>query len=101
MSSSPPPDASPKRWPTRWLTPLSLRTRLIVAIVALIAVVCGIIGLVTTVAMRGFLVDQLDAQLRAAGNRSQQGAKQPPPPRGDPHGGPQFLLAPGQAAGTL
>lgn len=105
MSSSPPPEdppptgrASARPWSR--LASLSLRTRLIVAIVALVAVVCGIIGLVTTVALRGFLVDQLDAQLQAAGSRSERAGAQPPP-RGDPRGGPQFLLAPGQAAGTL
>jgi two-component system, OmpR family, sensor kinase len=107
MSSSPPPEDPPpagpaptKRQTGTRLGPLSLRTRLIVAIVALVAVVCGIIGLVTTVALRGFLVDQLDAQLRAAGSRSERAGAEPPP-RDDPRGGPQFLLAPGQATGTL
>jgi two-component system OmpR family sensor kinase len=82
------------------LAALSLRSRLIIAIVALVAVVCGTIGLVTTVALRGFLVDQLDAQLVLAGRRSERAAK--PPPHGEPRGGGlQFLNTPGQAAGTL
>src|SRR5262245_33765142 len=85
------------------LTGLSLRTRLIAAVLVLLAVVCGVIGVVTTVAMRGFLVDRLDAQLAAAANRSSRAGAEGHdygwPPGSRP--GPQFLLAPGQGEGTL
>ncbi|WP_326589239.1 sensor histidine kinase [Streptomyces sp. NBC_01294] len=43
--------------------PWSLRTRLVVSAVALIAVVGAAIGAVTTLALRSYLVDQLDEQL--------------------------------------
>ncbi|MGW0750306.1 sensor histidine kinase [Streptomyces sp. NPDC002587] len=44
--------------------PWSLRTRLVVSAVALIAVVGAAIGTVTTLALRSYLVDKLDEQLR-------------------------------------
>lgn len=44
--------------------PWSLRTRLVVSAVALIAVVGAAIGSVTTLALRSYLVDKLDEQLR-------------------------------------
>uniref|UniRef100_A0AAU2JPP3 histidine kinase n=1 Tax=Streptomyces sp. NBC_00049 TaxID=2903617 RepID=A0AAU2JPP3_9ACTN len=44
--------------------PWSLRTRLVVSAVALIAVVGAAIGAVTTLALRSYLVDKLDQQLR-------------------------------------
>ncbi|MEU9299151.1 HAMP domain-containing sensor histidine kinase [Streptomyces sp. NPDC048269] len=44
--------------------PWSLRTRLVVSAVALIAVVGAAIGAVTTLALRSYLVDKLDEQLR-------------------------------------
>ena len=69
----------------------------------LLALVCAVVGVVTTVALRDFLVDQLDSQLVAASGRAVGDG----PPRGE-HGeprdtgsGPDFLLAPGQAAGTV
>ncbi|MEV7560375.1 HAMP domain-containing sensor histidine kinase [Streptomyces sp. NPDC089795] len=46
--------------------PWSLRTRLVVSAVALIAVVGAAIGTVTTVALRSYLVTELDDQLRTA-----------------------------------
>ena len=80
----------------------SLRVRLVIVLVALLALVSVLVGVITTLALRGFLVDRLDSSLVAAGSRSSQ-AGQPPPSGGiapEPTGN-QFLLAPGQAAGTL
>ncbi|MGW7450285.1 sensor histidine kinase [Streptomyces sp. NPDC054787] len=48
---------------TRPRRPWSLRTRLVVSAVALIAVVGAAIGTVTTLALRSYLVTQLDEQL--------------------------------------
>lgn len=48
----------------------SLRARLLAAMVALLAAVCVVVGLVTTLALRHYLIGQLDAQLVAAGNRA-------------------------------
>ncbi len=71
-------------------------------LVTLLALVCVAVGVLTVVALRGFLIDRLDAQLASAGGRSAN-AGGPPPGGGDaPHpAGAQFLLAPGQSAGTL
>ncbi|MEU6661737.1 HAMP domain-containing sensor histidine kinase [Streptomyces sp. NPDC046821] len=44
--------------------PRTLRKRLVVTAVALIAVVCAVIGTVTTIALRSYLYDQLDRQVR-------------------------------------
>ncbi|MEV7613231.1 HAMP domain-containing sensor histidine kinase [Streptomyces sp. NPDC089799] len=66
--------------------PWSLRTRLVVSAVALIAVVGAVIGTVTTLALRSYLVTQLDAQLRTAvemssrGPGTRQGHEVPPAP---------------------
>jgi two-component system OmpR family sensor kinase len=82
----------------------SLRFRLLLVLVALLAVVCAAVGWITVVAMQDFLVGQLDAQLSLAGGRA---ANVAPPPGGQETGsapdqsGTQFLLAPGQAVGTL
>ncbi|MCM1965456.1 cell wall metabolism sensor histidine kinase WalK [Streptomyces sp. G1] len=51
------------RWSRR---PWSLRTRLVVSAVALIAVVGAAISTVTTVALRSYLVDKVDEQLRVS-----------------------------------
>src|SRR5437667_8573025 len=63
MSSSPPADMVRRR-------PLSLRARLVAALVGLLAVVCVAIGLATTIAVYQFQVRQLDGQLVSAGNRT-------------------------------
>jgi two-component system OmpR family sensor kinase len=82
----------------RW----SLRTRLLAVLVSLLALVCVTVGVVTVVALRGFLVHRLDTQLSAAGGRSTQAGGPPPDGgRGIQDQGAQFVLAPGQAAGTL
>ncbi|MEE1754248.1 sensor histidine kinase [Streptomyces sp. SP18CS02] len=72
----------------RW----SLRTRLVVSAVALIAVVAAVIGAVTTIALRSYLVDQKDGQLRTAVDRAAH--------EGAP-GGLRFITAPGQPIGTV
>ncbi|MFF3214575.1 sensor histidine kinase [Streptomyces sp. NPDC002886] len=58
-----PPGPRRPRWGRR---PWSLRTRLVVSAVALIAVVGAAISTVTTVALRSYLVDKVDEQLRAS-----------------------------------
>jgi two-component system OmpR family sensor kinase len=50
-----------------------LRTKLIVGVVALLAVACLVIGVVTELFLHGFLVNQLDTQLRQAGQLSSGG----------------------------
>ena len=81
----------------------SLRLRLLLVLVALLAVVCAAVGWITVVAMQDFLVGQLDGQLTLAGGRA--GNVPPSSAQGgssDPNQtGVQFLLAPGQAVGTL
>jgi len=91
----------------------SLRTKLVVALVALVAVVCAVVGTATVVALRQLQLAQLDAQLvasaeRAPGDRFREGRPQPadrcPASTADEDaaaGGIGFLLAPGQAPGTL
>ncbi|UDY22354.1 sensor histidine kinase [Nocardioides sp. Kera G14] len=80
----------------------SLRLRLVIVLVTLLAVVSALVGLITVVALRGFLVGRLDASLTAAGQRSSQ-AGTLTSDDDDPTnaGGNHFLLAPGQASGTL
>jgi two-component system OmpR family sensor kinase len=82
----------------------SLRVRLLLVLVALLAVVCAAVGWITVIAMQDFLIGQLDAQLTSAGGRAVHVA----PPTGGQGGGSgpgpsgaRFLLAPGQAVGTL
>jgi two-component system, OmpR family, sensor kinase len=90
--------AAARRWrgPAAW----SLRARLVAELLALLALVSLVVGVTTELALRDFLTGQLDAQLQAAGGRSAAAAGQPPPwHHGGP--GPDFLVAPGQAAGTL
>jgi len=99
MSSSPPSSRRHDARLRRLAARLSLRTRLVAAILALMAIVSFLIGVATTVAMERVLISQLDAQLVKAGNRSvRAGGREPPGGHGP---GPGFLDAPGQAAGTL
>ncbi|HEX4215478.1 MAG TPA: ATP-binding protein [Candidatus Dormibacteraeota bacterium] len=84
----------------------SLRRRLVVELVGMLALVCVFIGLATGLALRAFLIQQIDLQLEAAVGRSAAAFGQPPdqqdrPPQGSPAGQLGFLLAPGQAVGTL
>ncbi|MDQ1584645.1 MAG: two-component system, OmpR family, sensor kinase [Actinomycetota bacterium] len=96
-------NATNGRWrhPRSW----SLRTRLLAALLALLAAVSLIIGLVSVFALNQFLLGRLDDQLVAAGVRSQGADRSPDRGAGGHgsggHGGPDFLLTPGQAEGTL
>jgi two-component system OmpR family sensor kinase len=88
--------------------PWSLRVRLLTALVGLLALVCIVVGVATELALHQFLVGRLDAQLQAAGGRTAM-ADQHPDGDGGPglahgpqgRGDANFLLAPGQSAGTL
>ncbi|WP_444951443.1 sensor histidine kinase [Micromonospora ureilytica] len=66
MSSNPPSRRRPLRAARGWLAGRSLRTRLVFALLALLALVSVAIGGLTTVALRHFLIDRLDAQLALA-----------------------------------
>ncbi|MGH4024272.1 MAG: sensor histidine kinase [Pseudonocardiaceae bacterium] len=75
---------------------------MLVTTLGLLAVVCLIVGVLSVLALRGFLIGQLDGQLAAAAQRSSSVFGAPPPARPPPPGfGPGFLLAPGQTVGTL
>jgi two-component system, OmpR family, sensor kinase len=82
------PGDRPRR---RW----SLRTRLVVSSTAMIAVVAAVIGLVTTFALRSFLYQQLDGQVRS---RTNAAALDPFTDRRGPLG---FINGPGMAPGTI
>jgi two-component system, OmpR family, sensor kinase len=85
----------------------TLRARLIASLVAVLTVVCLVVGAVTVLALRSYLVGQLDDRLNAASHRTATYQGGPPSntgtdPDGDGHGGlPPGLLAPGQGAGTF
>ncbi|GAA1214062.1 sensor histidine kinase [Rhodoglobus aureus] len=81
---------------------LSLRNRLVLGSAALIALAAVLIGVVSVLALQGFLIDRLDVQLTSASTRSQGaldgrpgGNNQTAPPAGD------FLALPGQREGTI
>ena len=57
----------------------SLRARLVVVVVVLLAVATAVIGAGTALAMRGFLLDRLDDELRASGRNSRAAASAAPP----------------------
>ncbi|PYC65603.1 two-component sensor histidine kinase [Micromonospora arborensis] len=95
MSSSPPSKRRPMRAARRWLAGRSLRTRLVFALLALLALVSVAIGGITTVALRHFLIDRLDAQLAPATVM-----------RGERPGRPAFpgngpAIPPGSPSGTV
>ncbi|MFI1196183.1 ATP-binding protein [Micromonospora sp. NPDC020750] len=94
MSSSPRTDRL-----RRWLAGWSLRTRLVAAVVALLALVSVGIGGLTTVALRHFLVGQVDDQLnfdrhRVGGDRRDRYPTLPPLPR-------DVTLPPGFPSGSI
>ncbi|MFI9448765.1 sensor histidine kinase [Amycolatopsis sp. NPDC052450] len=78
--------------------PWSLRRRLIAQVAGLLALVCLVVGVVTELALRDFLFDQLDARLAETSER----ASRPAPP-GRPGGErvPEGLRAYGQSTGSL
>lgn len=94
----------------RWLAGRTLRGRLTAGLVALLAVACALVGLVTYVALRGFLYGQLGQQLTSASDRYvdcvHKHGPAGPPPAPSQNGYPQPLpqcgnQIAGQAAGTF
>lgn len=80
----------------------SLRKRLLAGILGLFAVVCLLIGVTSTLAMRQYLIHQLDTQLASASQRASFGGGTPP--RHDPGqagAGADQIFAPGQSVGTV
>ena len=88
---------NPKTW--------TLKRRLTATVAGLLVLATVLIGLVSVVALRGFLVDRLDLQLQQTIERSQAAVRDPvkrPNDRdGDRDNAQGALLAPGQQAGTL
>lgn len=78
--------------------PWSLRTRLVVSAVALIAVVGAAISTVTTLALRSYLVDKVDEQLRVSVEMASRG---PGAGKLSREGSLNFVLAPGSPLGTV
>ena len=76
---------------------MTLRTRLLAAMLALLATISVIVGVVSVLALDSFLVGRLDSQLSAAGGRFQDDDHRPPDADDDLRG----LFAPGQTDGTL
>lgn len=72
---------------------MSLRTRMLLALVAMLALICLVIGLITQTVMRSQLYGQLDGELANSVQRGQDFQ------RSSPNNNP--LSAPGQASGTL
>lgn len=74
----------------------SLRRRLIFEQIVLLALVCVIIVLVSEVALRAFLTNQLDDRLTTSARRVAQFVEDPPGP-----GGPAMVVRPGDAPGQV
>ena len=68
----------------RLLRPLSLRTKLVVALLLLVTIALAASGVVAATALRGYLVDRVDDQLRQASQSFYR--DRPGPPPGDPDG---------------
>lgn len=98
----PNPNATHRRLAPRLWT---LRTRLVVALVALLAITVTAVGVITVASLDRFLVGQLDGSLNAAVNRARVESARGLESRLDRGGlvtpGPSFLIAPGQATGTI
>jgi two-component system, OmpR family, sensor kinase len=109
------PGGPPRDSLRRWLAGRTLRGRLIAGLVALLALAGAVVGIVTYVTLRSALLNQVDAQLAAAGGRyascmevnddiQQERDGGGPPPANSP--GPGAVeqdcnKIPGQAAGTF
>ena len=64
MSSNPPPDAATRRRFS--FLPTTLTGRLVLTSITLVAAVSIVVAVVTTLALRSFLLDRLDDQLHEA-----------------------------------
>ncbi|MBO0776255.1 MAG: hypothetical protein J2P34_08055, partial [Actinobacteria bacterium] len=99
----------------RWLAGRTLRGRLIAGLLGLLAVAFAAIGILTSVVLTNTLINQVDAQLAAAGTRYSSCVEhnqdiKDQPGVGSGHGGPPAPgpqpedcnnSIPGQAAGTF
>jgi len=63
--------------------PVTLRRRLVLSVVALLALVGVVIGLISVLALRGALIDEVDQELAGTTQRSLRGAPPQPPADGD------------------
>lgn len=87
--------------------PTSMAGRLLTTVVALVALASILLGALTTIAMRGYLINRLDTQLHQSADRAQlflqrqEGIGIGGPPGASRFGGPRVGLSPGQSAGTL
>ena len=81
----------------------TLRTRLIAGVLVLLAVSCVGIGIITSITLRGFLVDRLDQNLASAGSRLDVSLEHPggAPDNGGPSPSVGDPGVEGQAVGTL
>jgi two-component system OmpR family sensor kinase len=79
------------------LARLSLRRRLVIVQLVLLLISCAIIAAATTLALRHFLINRLDQQLTAAGNRYAISLEHP----SDGDADNPFSTVAGQSAGTL
>jgi len=89
----------------RWLAGRTLRGRLIAGLVALLFAACAAVGIVTYASLHGFLLGQLDAQLKAASNRyagcvNGPPSGQPPDDQSSPDGGKPIENDPAACANT-
>jgi two-component system, OmpR family, sensor kinase len=77
---------------SRWLAGRTLRARLIAGLLLLLALACAVVGIVSYLALHGFLLGQLDSQVTVASQRY-RGCLNGPPPSADngdsPEGGRQ------------
>lgn len=84
--------------PRTWVARLSLRSRLVAVLLILLTASCALVATVTFLALHRFLIDRLDQQLAAAGNRFSLSLDHPSD--SDADDGKLGSVA-GQAAGTL
>lgn len=86
------------RWAVRGrIHRLSLRSRLTAVLVGLLLLSCAILTVVTSLALHSYLVNRLDQQLTAAGNRYAVSLEHP----SDNDADNNYSSVVGQAAGTL
>lgn len=81
--------------------PWSLERRLVLGILTLLSVASIIVGVVSAVALNGFLIERLDAQLTSATTRSQGEIGGRPEGRGRPNIPDGGAFLPGQGSGTV